>query len=282
MRVTTLIENRPSETDARLSAEWGLSLHVAWEGRSLLFDTGSSGAFADNAEILSVDLAGVEAAVLSHHHYDHGGGLRRFFAANRRAKVYVGAPPDGECVGRLYGLLTKQVGLAPDLFRDHADRFVIVAEPAEILPGVHVLPRISGDHPRPPGNRHLFVRNGRSWRPDDFSHEIVVAVEDGGGLVVFTGCSHSGILNMVETVGRAFPGVPIRAVIGGFHLVSAPPLHLMAGRKRDVEDLASRVLAYPVGMTYTGHCTGERAFRVLQSVMGGRIADIRTGSGFEI
>jgi 7,8-dihydropterin-6-yl-methyl-4-(beta-D-ribofuranosyl)aminobenzene 5'-phosphate synthase len=68
MRVTTLIENRPGKTDSHLVGEWGLSLHITFNGQNILFDTGASGAFAENAGTLSIDLASIEAAVLSHHH----------------------------------------------------------------------------------------------------------------------------------------------------------------------------------------------------------------------
>jgi len=77
MKVTTLIENRPSKTGSQLAAEWGLSLHIAFNGHDILFDTGASGLFAKNAENLSLNVASIGTAVLSHHNYDHGGGIRR-------------------------------------------------------------------------------------------------------------------------------------------------------------------------------------------------------------
>ena len=85
--------------------------------------------------------------------------------------------------------------------------------PTEVVPGVFVLPHISGHHPRPAGNKVLFVRNGRQFTPDDFRHEVVVALRERDTLAVLTGCSHSGVLNMVETVQRSFPGTPIKALI---------------------------------------------------------------------
>lgn len=109
-----------------------------------------------------------------------------------------------------------------------------------------------------------------------------MAVKENGKLVIFTGCSHSGILNMIDTVAREFKGVPIKAVIGGFHLVTSPPFHFMAGTRKDVENLGKSVLDYPVEVTYTGHCTGDKAFKVLRSVMGERIQYMATGSSFEI
>ncbi len=113
-------------------------------------------------------------------------------------------------------------------------------------------------------------------------HEIVMAVKENGKLVIFTGCSHNGILNMIDTVAREFEGVPIKAVIGGFHLVASPPFNFMAGKRKDVENIGKSVLNYPVEVTYTGHCTGKKAFNVLKSVMGDRIKDMQTGSSFDI
>ena len=87
MRITTLIENNVLENRDDLTAEFGLSLHVQTGGQQILFDSGTSGAFADNAETLGIDLAEVTASVLSHQHFDHGGGLGRFFGSNSSAPV---------------------------------------------------------------------------------------------------------------------------------------------------------------------------------------------------
>jgi 7,8-dihydropterin-6-yl-methyl-4-(beta-D-ribofuranosyl)aminobenzene 5'-phosphate synthase len=282
MRITTLIENRPSKNDSHLVAEWGLSLHITVNGHDLLFDTGTSGSFAKNAEPLSINVASVNTAVLSHHHFDHGGGLRRFLELNSSAKVYLGERPNGDCFGKIFGLVKKYAGLDKALMTDYHNRFETVSEPTQILPDVFVLPHISGSHPKPAGNKHIFLKRDRTFVPDDFAHEIVMVIKEHGKLVVFTGCSHNGILNMLDTVAKEFKGAPIKAVIGGFHLVGPPPFNFMAGSKRDVEDLATSVLNYPVEVTYTGHCTGLKAFGVLKAVMGERIIYIHTGACFEV
>ena len=72
-----------------LTAEHGLSLYIEANGLRILFDAGQSDAFAENAQRLGVDLSGVDLAVLSHGHYDHGGGLMRFLELNDHAPVYV-------------------------------------------------------------------------------------------------------------------------------------------------------------------------------------------------
>jgi 7,8-dihydropterin-6-yl-methyl-4-(beta-D-ribofuranosyl)aminobenzene 5'-phosphate synthase len=282
MKITTLIENRANTADPQFVSEWGLSLHIKFNGHSVLFDTGTSGSFAKNAERLSIDVASVEAAVLSHHHFDHGRGLRRFLELNPSAKVYLGEAPKGDCFIKILGFMKKYIGLDKEVMTDYAGRFEIISKPTQISPDVFIFPHILADHPKPVGNKCLYVRRNDELTLDDFAHEIVMAIKENGKLVIFSGCSHNGILNMVDTVAKEFEGVPIKAVIGGFHLVSAPPFKFMAGSRRGVEELAAEILNYPVGVTYTGHCTGPKAFAILKNVMGDRIRDIRTGSSFEV
>jgi 7,8-dihydropterin-6-yl-methyl-4-(beta-D-ribofuranosyl)aminobenzene 5'-phosphate synthase len=281
VRITTLIENRPSPDDPRLVAEWGLSLCVDVAGRRILVDTGASDAFARNAAHLSIDIASIDAAILSHHHYDHGGGLRRFFELNDHAPVYLGAAPAGDPTVKLLGFVRKYVGLDKALLATHAHRFRFVRERTEVLPGVFVLPRIGGHHARPSGNKVLFLRQGSAFTPDDFRHEVVVALRERDSLVVLTACSHSGLVNMVETVSAEFPGVPIKAVVGGFHLAALPPFRRMSESAGAVAEIGRSVLDHGVETTYTGHCTGAPAFGVLRSAMGDRVREIRTGSRLE-
>lgn len=282
MKVTTLIENECYAASSDLISEWGLSLHIEFGDSSILFDTGKSGIFVDNAEQLNIDISSVQVMVLSHHHFDHGGGLKRFLSLNTNANVYLAEPPKGDCHIKIFKLLKKYIGLDKSIMPSYPDRFVTVSEFSEILPDVFVFPKIIASHPKPIGNKQLYLkRNGKLFQ-DDFSHEMVMAIKDNDELVIFTGCSHNGLLNMVDTVARKFKGVPIKAVIGGFHLVSSPPFNFMAGNKHDVEKLGKSVLNFPVEMTYTGHCTGTKAFEVLKSVMGNRLMGIKTGSRFEI
>ena len=78
-----------------------------------------------------------------------------------------------------------------------------------------------------------------------------------------------------------FKGIAVKAVIGGFHLVAAPPFTFIAGSKRELEKLAESILDYPIDQAFTGHCTGANAFTILKDGMGEHLIDIRTGSSFE-
>ena len=282
MLITTLVENRPSPDDPLLRAEWGLSQCVEIGGQRLLLDTGASDAFASNAERLGIDLAVVDAVVLSHHHCDHGGGLRRFLELNDRAPVYLGPPPAGAPVGCSAERGERYIGLDPDLLTEHAGRLRVVHERVEVLPGVFVLPGIGGHCERPAGNRMLFVRTDQALVPDDFRHEIVVAFRERGKLAAFTGCAHSGVLNMIAKVQQEFPGEPIRSVIGGFHLLAQGPQDVLADREDAVSALGRHLLDLGVEATWTGHCTSTRAYEVLRSVMHERVGRLHTGHRLEL
>lgn len=278
MKVTVLVENTRLADRSDLQAEHGLSLYIEHQGQQILFDTGASDAFHHNAERLGVDLTAVDLAVLSHHHYDHGGGLPQFLETNSQAKVYLRSHDATGLYGRpLGGLIKRAIGLDRTLFEAYADRFQFVDRPTEIVPGVHILTEIGEPYPLPKANRILFVEKEGTMRPDRFDHELVLVLREGDGLTVFTACSHRGILNMVDAVTKQFPGIPIKAVFGGFHL-SSPPLNLMAGTRAEVEEMGRQMLRYPIAITYTGHCTGAKAYRILKGVLGDKLASMPTGS----
>ncbi len=282
MRITTLIENTKEFSETGLLPEHGLSVHISFQGNNILFDTGASASFAKNAEMLDIDLNSIHSAVLSHHHIDHCGGLPRFLELNKDAKIYLGEPPDGECYFKAFWFLRRYVGLDPSLIKANPERFLYVNDFVEILPDVYLFPKIVKKHPKPKGNKYIYVKRGNEWGLDDFTHELVMAIKENGRLVIFTGCSHNGILNMVDTVKTKFAGIPIKAVIGGFHFVGLPMFNTLAGSRSEVEDIGREVLSRQVECTYTGHCTGQKAFSVLKDVMGEKINPLHTGTIIEI
>ena len=87
MKITSLLEN--TTTNEQFKVEHGLSLFIETENCKILFDMGQTDLFAENARTLGIDLAEVDSAVLSHGHYDHGGGLAKFLEINDHAPVYI-------------------------------------------------------------------------------------------------------------------------------------------------------------------------------------------------
>ena len=282
MRITTLIENEPSTGRQDLVAEFGLSMLVETGQGTILFDTGTTGAFADNALAMGIDLEKVDAAVLSHHHFDHGGGLSRFIKINDHAPVYLRKAPMVDRIFSLAGIIKRPIGLDPDPFERHPDRFVEIDSRCEISPGVFLITDMQSNHARPRGNRHLKTMTDDGPAPDTFDHELMMVVHQEGGLVVFTGCSHHGVLNMVETAQISFPDSTIAAVVGGFHLVGLPMFNSMAGSRAEVEQLARDLGDLCHGTVHTGHCTGRKATAVLKKILDDRLVVFETGSSFEI
>jgi len=282
MRVTSLIENETEAGRDDLACEHGLSLHIQSGDTTILFDTGSSGAFADNADALGVDLAAVGLAVLSHQHFDHSGGFGRFFEANQTARVYLRDCKVEDRWVKLLKVIKKPIGVDRRLFTRRIERFEYLKADTEIAPGVWVLTWIGTKHPKPKGNAHLFVERDGALQPDPFDHEVVLVVREDDGMVVFSGCSHSGILNMVDTARARFPDDRLKAVFGGFHLIGLPIFNTMAGTPDEVEEIGRAMLERVDGVTYTGHCTGKKAFAVLAGVMGDALLPFSTGATVEV
>ncbi|MCU0305332.1 MAG: MBL fold metallo-hydrolase [Thermoanaerobaculales bacterium] len=280
MRVVSLIDNQAGP--GGLACEFGLSVHVDTGRVRVLFDFGASGAFADNAVALGIDLAAVDLAVLSHQHFDHGGGLGRFLELNDRAPVYLRDRPVEPRFFRAFGLLTRPIGLDRAVVEAHPDRIRRVAGDTEVAPGVWLLTAIGSDHPRPRGNRRLFVeRDGRLER-DPFDHELAMVVRDPAGLTVLTGCSHGGVLNMVDAARARFPDEPVCAVFGGFHLIGLPQLGTMAASRREVAAIGRAILDRVDGPVHTGHCTGAKGYAALATVMGDRLRPFPSGTTVDL
>ena len=249
MRITVLIENSAPEG---LVAEHGLSFYLEYRGGRYLLDAGESGAFLLNAQRLGVDLSRVEKAALSHGHYDHGDGFTAFFRVNRTARIC--ARPAAVEDDVLHG---DHVGLNPGLFRRHARRFDLADGPRKLAEGLHLI-------------------------PDAVRHEQSLAAETAEGLVVLNSCCHAGVDHILAGIRARFPGKPIRAVLGGFHLMGTGGTSTLGPAPEDVHALARRLRdGLDVREVCTGHCTGAPAYALLAEELGKRLRPLTTGAVFE-
>ena len=269
MRITTLIENHSSPLAPKLKEEHGLSFFIENKGHMVMSDVGQSGKFADNARQLGVSLARVEAVVISHHHYDHGGGLGRFFEENDHAMVYLRRSTDEAHVAEDASGVIRTIGLDDALLQRYSKRIVMVEETAEILPGLHVITDIPHPYPKPSGDLRLKARIQGKLTTDLFNHELVTVLENERGLVILTGCAHQGVLNMISATREVFPSKPILAVIGG--------LHLYREQESEVRMIAETLGNWDIQRVITGHCTGEEAADTLEEVLGDRLERLYTG-----
>jgi len=255
VRIVTLIENTTARED--LACEHGLSLYIETQTHKILFDAGQSSAFADNAQKLGVDVSRADFAVLSHGHYDHSGGLGRFLEINETAHIYVSRwafEPHYETDGRYVGM---------DLSLQENSRIRYVAEKTELAKGIS-LHRLDA---APMDTAGLLVEEGGVRKPDDFRHEQYLMIEEFGRKILISGCSHKGILNIVDAFR---PDI----LIGGFHFMKIT-------EEEKLTAAAEKLLEYGT-VYYTGHCTGQKQYDYLKTIMGDKLHYIATGTVLEI
>ena len=273
MKITSLVENT-SRTG--LPVEHGLSLHICLDdGRQILFDMGQRRLFAENAARLDVNLTDVEFAVVSHGHYDHGGGLRTFLELNRHAKVYLNRHAF-EPHYSLRGDGLKYIGLSPDL-KGH-DRLVACGDAeTRIDRDLILFAGVKSDSLKPPGNRLLFGPDQDS--NDDFCHEQSLIIQEHGHAVLFAGCAHCGIVNIMQKAEAAL-SCPLTHVFAGMHLVKS-------GLTEEEETAFTRTLAGKLSAHvdcryFTMHCTGLPQYKMLKTEMGNAITYMSCGDVVEI
>ena len=270
VRATILVDNTAADG---LCGEWGLCVLIEFGEKTILLDAGASDLYLTNCQKLGFDIKDVDYAVLSHAHYDHAGGMAHFFAQNEKASLFVRATTAPNCYARkmLWGTIPykKYIGIPKDLLAAHADRIVTAEGDVSLCDGAFLLPHKTQGL-RAIGEREaMFRRIEKRWEPDDFSHEQSLVLDTDKGLVIFNSCSHGGAANIVREVQEALPGRTVFGYVGGLHLFNKTEEEIRAAA-RQIKKSGIRILC-------TGHCTGERAFGILQEEVGDGVQPLRAG-----
>lgn len=257
--------------------EHGLSLVVEYNDRMYLLDTGTTGKFAKNAELLGMDLSQVDAAVLSHAHYDHSGGFQQFFEMNSKAKLYLRETAGEDCYEIKEGQQTY-IGIPEGFLQEFADRIVYINKDTEISKDVWLIGHHTPDLVKRGEKAHMYRKSGLDFKADDFSHEQSFVFDTKEGLVILNSCSHGGVDCIMRECMDLFPGKKVLAMIGGFHLMGAQGPMTMSASESDIRALAERIRVLNPQYIYTGHCTGKPAFEILQDELGDKLRAIHSGT----
>lgn len=274
MIIKALIED--TSTSKELHTEPGLSLYIETKKHKVLFDTGESSQFAENAEKLGVDLKAVDLVIISHGHYDHAGGLPTFLSINDKAKVYLHRDAFDEYYASRADGTIEYIGIPKDLTPD--ERFVLCEDRLVIDEDLELFSGVNGKKYLPSGNSTLYKKVGESLQLDNFSHEQNLIISENGNTLLISGCSHNGIVNIVEHF-QGLKGFLPDFVIGGFHL-SNPGIH--KGEKPEIVDAVGKYLLGTGSQCYTCHCTGIESYERLKAVMGDKINYLSAGTQLEI
>ena len=273
MKIIALMENTVG-ADCCIAAH-GLSFYIQTEKHRLLMDAGPSGQTVKNAEELGVDLSNVDIAVLSHGHYDHADGFSEFLKVNSSARIYMQktaldgyyAVDDGK---------RRYIGIDEKL--KTSERLALIDGNYVIDDELMLFTGINGRREFPFTNKRLFKEEGGSFVNDDFVHEQCLVVSQNGKRVLFSGCAHNGVLNVLDRFSEICGGEP-DLVVSGFHLSKKTDY-----TEEDILKIRQTAQAMKNYNTrfFTCHCTGEFSYRIMKDILGGKLGYIRCGEQIKL
>jgi len=266
--ITILVDN---QAGPGLTTEHGFSLWIEADGRHILFDTGQGPALPMNARTLGVDLRQTDMVVLSHGHYDHTGGIPHVLHVAPKAHVYChpgvvqpryslrnGSPKPAHMPSESMAALDR----LPEKNLHWTSEAVRLSENISLtgpIPRQTTFEDTGGAFFLDPEARHA----------DPIEDDLALWIKTDQGLVVCVGCCHAGIINTLTHIKRLSGVAPIRAIIGGLHLLNVDD--------RRLNHTIAAMQTMPIETVIPCHCTGDRAMDQLDAVMGAKTR--RSSSG---
>ena len=277
MQIINLVENELGSSGCE--AAHGLSFYVETKNHKLLFDTSPSEVVLRNAQKLGVDLTVIDTVILSHGHYDHSGGILAFVEINPQAKIYMQHNAggeyyafDGEDKGFRYIGIDKKILSLPQVQLLKGD--------TKIDDELQVFTVDNRAFPLPSTNKRLRELCNGQYIQDDFKHEQNLLLTCEGKKILFCGCAHNGILNVMETLERKLGSDSLPdLVIGGFHLMKRT--EFSQADTAEVTEIANRLRSYKAHFA-TCHCTGLLVFNQMKEIMGGQLSYVYSGDEVKI
>ncbi len=269
-RLSVLCDN---EALPGFAAEWGLSICIETPGsRRVLWDAGKTGLFLDNAERLGLDLSRLDAAALSHGHYDHGDGLPLLRSrAGYAGPIHVHPGHAQARYAREKDGSIRGVGLSPEA-RTALAGFVPVQGVAVIVPGLTMLCPIPRREGLATATAGLFT-DPAGKTSDALPDDACLVLDAPTGPVRVLGCCHSGLANTLAQVRDALGLGRLAAVVGGLHLYAAD-----CATRAEARDT---LRASGAGRIHPGHCTGREAALWLARELPGRVFPLAAGQVLE-
>lgn len=276
LAITMLIDDHCGQLP-QLFTEHGLSLWIEADEKRILFDTGQSDCFSKNASMLGIDLNAATALVLSHGHYDHTGGVFEILNKNHGIGIYChGGIFNSRYSGLHHGAM-KHVGISKKIsscLHAHIDKIHWIPESQNLLSDdigiTGPIPR-TNEHEKSAQN---FYFDPDALRPDPVEDDLALWFKTVQGLVIVTGCCHSGIINTIEFIRSQNPAERIYMIIGGFHMMHASA--------EQIEMTLDYLQSIAIKKIIPCHCTGNNAIASMQHRFGNKVTRGYTGARFSI
>jgi 7,8-dihydropterin-6-yl-methyl-4-(beta-D-ribofuranosyl)aminobenzene 5'-phosphate synthase len=264
-------------------AEHGWSVWLETRAGNLLFDTGQGKALVHNATQFGLDLAAARMILLSHHHYDHTGGLRDALHLMRGGPDRGGVPVYAhfdlfkESYAMPKGQRPRHIGIpfSRAALEGAGARFHLANEWQQVADGIYLtgeVPRQTAFERGDPDLKH-FGEDG-AILPDPILDDQTLVVETRRGLFVVLGCSHAGIVNILTYIAQQTGQSHFHTVIGGTHLKPA--------QFERVEQTIAALLDFDIERIGVSHCTGQSAAARMASAFGDRFFYCNVGTEVEI
>lgn len=233
-------------------AEHGLSVYLETDHGSYLIDTGQGKGVINNSRVLGLDLKAIKGIIISHHHYDHTGGL--LDVLDIRGEVNVYAHP--ELFKDSYIIRDgkeKYIGIPfkREILESRGARFVFSREWQEIAPDIFMTGEVPRLTPYEKGDKNQVLKGEKGYVQDLILDDQAVVCKTDKGLFIILGCSHSGVINTLNYAIKMTGEKRIHTVIGGTHLGLLP---------NETMDLSIADLhMFNIERLGVSHCTGLKA-----------------------
>ena len=280
MKLISLIDN--TAVDEKLYSENGMSFYLEFGGKNYLIDAGLTGKAAENARRMGLPVQELDSVVITHNHSEHIGGIDNFMKLSPDAGIYLRAGAQTECF-RKNGLFKEAVGAGKGFFRKYAKNLVLFNSFSEVAEGFYLASCEVFDEKNINPDRCCFALDGKKQVQYDFSDECFAVIfpkkRKADGLVIVGGCFHCGVQNILETIKQCWYGIPVLAIVGGFHFMGTNPKTL--GCSAEYVTAQARALKLSnAEKIYACHCTGFKGFDIMDEILGDKLMYI--GGGEEI
>lgn len=271
--IKTLLENTGSRNRA-LEFEHGLSFFVTYNDKSYLFDCSAGDKFIKNARKINVDLSKIDSVICSHSHYDHSCGFLNLVDNFKIKRLFTGKNyfnPKYSFDGMKYTYLG--CGFDEEFLKVNKIEHIICEDTIELQKNVYLVSNFKRNYDFEKSPARFVVEKNGQIQIDNFEDEIAMVIKTQKGLVVITGCSHPGILNILSTIKERF-NEDIYAVYGGSHLVEADDERLEKTLV-ELKKLGVKLLGF-------SHCSGEKIIELIKKDKDFLSCSLNTGDEIKI